>query len=542
MKRKYTLALAALTLCGSMSAQDIYKVETLSSNDLNGTARYVGMGGAMNVLGADLSTMGINPAGIAMYRRNDVALTGSATIQPEAQTMLDIKKARASFDQAGFVYAGKIGDSKLKYVNFGFNYQKRRNFKNFINLENIGLANGMSQTWELSQMAGTLDLFKDNEREQTMPIANAAYDAQLLDAQTEGSGKVTGYTPVYSNAYNYRRVQWGGIQQYDFNISFNYNNRVYVGATFGVYNVNMHSGVYYDESIIPSAGMTPEQIRNNYYYMNQEEELTGTGFDAKFGIIYRPLEDSPLRIGLSFSTPTFYSLTSNAYVYMNSPYALTDEAKQWHPYAKGDDKHTEATFNTGDNEYRIRTPWKLNLGVATTIGRSIALDAEYEISRYTGASISYPDYDDDYYYFGNSATKDRELNHEISNWLKPVSTVRVGVEAKLAPNFYGRVGYNYVSSAFKKDAYLNLFTASPSYYNRTNTDYVNLGDINRVTAGIGYHGRKVYFDMAYQFQRQTGDVYAFNYIENGDATTNRLQAQKVDFNRHNIMFTLGVKF
>ena len=113
MKRKYTLALAALTLCGSMSAQDIYKVETLSSNDLNGTARYVGMGGAMNVLGADLSTMGVNPAGIAMYRRNDVALTGSATIQPEAQTMLDIKKARASFDQAGFVYAGKIGGANL---------------------------------------------------------------------------------------------------------------------------------------------------------------------------------------------------------------------------------------------------------------------------------------------------------------------------------------------------------------------------------------------------------------------------------------------
>ena len=44
MKRKYSLALAALTLCGSMSAQDIYKVENLSGNDLNGTARYVGMG------------------------------------------------------------------------------------------------------------------------------------------------------------------------------------------------------------------------------------------------------------------------------------------------------------------------------------------------------------------------------------------------------------------------------------------------------------------------------------------------------------------
>lgn len=525
-----------------MHAQDIYKVEALSGNDLNGTARYVGMGGAMNVLGADLSTMGINPAGIGMYRRSDVALTGSATIQPNAKNRLDVNKARGSFDQAGFVYAAKMANgSKLRYFNIGFNYQKRRNFKNYIGLDNIGLANGMSQTWELSQMAGSLDLYKDADREQTMPIANAAYDAQLLDAQQNKDGKITNYVPTNSDSYNYRRVQWGGVQQFDFNLSFNVEDRIYAGATFGVYNVNMHSGVYYNEFLTPSADMTAEQARNYYYYMNQGEDLTGVGFDAKFGIIFRPLEDSPFRIGISFSTPTFYSLTSDSYVYMNSPFGLTSEAAKWHPYAKGDNKHTESSYSVGDFDYRIRTPWKLNLGIATTVGRSIALDAEYEISRYSGASISYPDYDDDYY-FGTSATKDNELNREIDKWLKPVSTFRVGIEAKLFNNFYGRLGYNYVSSAFKKDAYLNLFTASSSYYNRTSTDYVNLGDINRVTAGIGYRSRNFYFDMAYQFQRQKGDVYAFNYIENGDFTTNRLQAQKVDLNRNNVMFTLGFKF
>lgn len=543
MKRKYSLALAALTLCGSMSAQDIYKVENLSGNDLNGTARYVGMGGAMNVLGADISSMGINPAGTGLYRRSDVAFTGSATIQPNAVSMLDIDKARGSFDQAGFVYAFKTGNSGLKYFNIGFNYQKRRNFKNYIGLTGIALPNGMSQTWELSQMAGTLDLYKDNDRGKTMPIANAAYDSQLLDAQVDETGKVTGYNPINATDYNYRRVQWGGVQQYDFNLSANIDDRIYAGVTFGVYNVNMHSGVYYDETIVPEEGMTPEQVRYNYYFMNQEEQLTGTGFDAKFGVIFRPLEDSPLRLGLSFATPTFYDLTSNAYVYMNSPYAFTDEVKQYHPYAKGDSFHTEGTFNTGDFDYRIRTPWKLNIGLATTFGRNIALDAEYEISRYTGASISYPDYDSYSDWWGTtSSTKDRELNNEIDNWLKPVHTFRVGVEAKLAPSFYGRLGYNYVSSAFKDDAYLNLFTASSSYYNRTNTDYVNLGDINRVTAGLGYRGRNVYFDIAYQYQHQGGTAYAFNYIENGDKTTNRLQGQKVNLNRHNIMMTLGFKF
>lgn len=44
------MAFAALP----MSAQETYENTKLIDNDLNGTARYVGMGGAMEALGADL--------------------------------------------------------------------------------------------------------------------------------------------------------------------------------------------------------------------------------------------------------------------------------------------------------------------------------------------------------------------------------------------------------------------------------------------------------------------------------------------------------
>ena len=57
MKRKYFLYAFALTVL-PLQAQDIYKVEQFSGEDLNGTARFVGMGGAMNALGADLSAIG----------------------------------------------------------------------------------------------------------------------------------------------------------------------------------------------------------------------------------------------------------------------------------------------------------------------------------------------------------------------------------------------------------------------------------------------------------------------------------------------------
>ena len=42
-----------------MLAQETYENAKVSAQDLNGTARYVGMGGAMEALGADISTISL---------------------------------------------------------------------------------------------------------------------------------------------------------------------------------------------------------------------------------------------------------------------------------------------------------------------------------------------------------------------------------------------------------------------------------------------------------------------------------------------------
>ena len=76
MKKKYIVAATLALFAASASAQDIYKVGLLTSTDLNGDARYVGMGGAMSALGANISAMSTNPASTAQYRRNDFSITG----------------------------------------------------------------------------------------------------------------------------------------------------------------------------------------------------------------------------------------------------------------------------------------------------------------------------------------------------------------------------------------------------------------------------------------------------------------------------------
>ena len=108
MKKKYVVAAALALFVASASAQDIYKVGLLTSTDLNGDARYVGMGGAMSALGANISAMSTNPASTAQYRRNDFSITGGVlTTSGKADdfNFFGQNKTRGSLDQAGFVYS-----------------------------------------------------------------------------------------------------------------------------------------------------------------------------------------------------------------------------------------------------------------------------------------------------------------------------------------------------------------------------------------------------------------------------------------------------
>lgn len=525
MKTRSSICVALLALgVTNIHAQDIYKVENFAGTDLSGTSRYVGMGGAMNALGGDISTIATNPAAIGLFRRSDISMTGSLQIQPSAEDFSGIGKTRASFDQIGFVYSVPFNNSSLKNFNFGFNYQKRRNFKNFVSA--LGVAtHGLSQSLQMLDLAyvgnGWLDLSNEKDRELTTPLTNLGYDTQMLYPIYDAEGKVTGYEPVAAQSYDYKRAQWGGIQQYDFNLSGNWNHQIYAGLTFGVQHIDFNGATYYSEQLLDEQGGT------HPYFTEQRESIGGTGFDLKFGVILRPIEENPFRIGFSVHTPTWFQLEHNSYLYMQSPFE-SDNA----PY-------TEQDVSISYYNYNINTPWKFNLSLGTTIGNFLALDAEYEYANYSSSSISY-----DYYEgWGGTIGKmsDLALNDENERFLKSVSTIRVGAEARFTPNTYLRLGYNHVTAPIAQDAYLNLFTNSDSYYYSTNTDYVNLGAINRVTAGLGWRGKKFYADAAYQYQMQDGDLYTFHVPADG-SEANRLNAQKINLDRHSLQLTLGYRF
>jgi len=529
-KKKIALVGAGL-MALSVAAQDIYKVENLVGEDLNGTARYVGMGGAMSALGADISVMGTNPAGIGLFRRSDISLTGSLLVQPNAEEFSDVNKTRASFDQLGFVYSLRVDGDKLKFFNIGFNYHKSRNFKNFIGLSKIPLPSGLSQTNQMADLANYYGQWNDDSGDWCSPLAHVGMNTALVLRDDDDN-----FYGCEAGDYSYTRVQWGGLQRYDVNFAMNFSERFYAGVTFGVTDVRWHSFLDYGEGLLDDAGGLHD------YFIQNDEQITGTGFDIKFGFLARPLEDNPLRLGFSVSTPTWYSLTGNNILYANSPFINEETGADF----------SEWYLSTGDFDYRIRTPWSFNISLGSTIGSRVALGAEYEFKDYGSSSVSYPSFDEDYYDYVEpwaDGQKDRALNEEVKQYLKPVHTLKLGLEARFSNNVYGRVGYNFVSKPFEDDALKNLYAGydnrqgdSESVFNATGTDYVNLGAINRVTCGLGIKGKHFYADVAYQFQRQNGDVYAFHTFDGDNIRTNHLQKQSFDLNRHNIMLTLGYKF
>lgn len=506
-----------LLLASTATAQDIYRLESFSANDLNGTARFVGMGGAMSALGADISVMSSNPAGIGLYRRSDISATVSLSAQPHAEKFNSIGRTRASFDQIGFVSTLNLGtDDGLKFLNVGVNYQKSRNFKNHIHVQDF-LTGGLSQSWQMMDLAyadGWLDLDYREDRELTTPFTNMGYDTQMIYPTFDSQGRVDGYEPSDAESYTYQRVQWGGAHEIDFNFATNINDRLYVGITAKYHFLNQKTYTDYSEMLISA----DDNSLHEYFYLN-DEQTEGEGYSGALGVIFRPVEESPFRVGLSIHMPTYYDIETSSELYMESPYASGN-----HSYSSASD----AIYNN----YEMRTPWRFNVSMGSTVSDYLAWGVDYE---YYDAGSMRVTYD-------HGFVKDYALKHESDRCLQGVHTLRAGAELRVAGGLYLRAGYNYQSSPFKDKAYLNQFLNSSNYNYATNTDYVNLGELQRVTGGIGYRSGSWYADMAYMYQTQKADVYAFHLPSGGANTTNRLQAAQVDLNRHNLQFTVGYKF
>lgn len=490
------LLTAILGIAGTAYAQDSYDAQTMANSDLNGTARFVSMGGALSALGGDVSVMSTNPAGTAMYRKSDAAITISELFTDKGAMGHD--SYRMSLDQGGVVIAFDMDNptSKgLQFVNFGVNYQKKRNF--FTNqLTYIPNLNGYSQTWQIADLCNDADYTGFWGTMADMSASSKTHIGILQENLVSGiGGDYIEYSGIEGAEAYYERCTYGANVQADINLSFNVSDQFFFGASMGIYDID-----YSRESFYQELG-----VDGNFYDFTNWYKTTGDGFDVKLGFICRPIEDSPFRFGIMVHTPTWYRMTdaNGSMLYYNDDYVTSASNPEY--------------------DYNYRTPWKLGFSLGHTIGNFFAIGAEYEYqdmstAKYSGIAHS------DYEYF-------QYVNDVTEQTLKAQHTLKIGAEFKPIDALSIRMGYNYVSSPFVDNAYRTILY--DGIY--TETDWINWGDINRFTCGIGYRYKGGYFDLAYQYQAQKGDFYAF---DNGES----FLPTKIDANRSQIIATLGFRF
>lgn len=544
-------------------AQETYQNTKMAENSLTGTARYVGMGGAMEALGADISTMSSNPAGIGLFRKSQVSMTFGVVAQTDAETTLnyngstlsfDGKKSKPSFDQAGFVWSPSSKGSN--YINLGFNYHKSTNFNQILTA--VGRLDGASQN--------RLTAAKYAKIQNEVNKGNKAYANYLGDMIATGVDY--GYQNMFgTNAdgsmmnslkgedFLFGQYQHGYIGVYDFNISGSLNNRVWLGLTVGLHDVHYNSNSSYGE-ILEQVGTASDGSSVNAATNSMEQvKITGTGFDVKFGAIFRPFVDSPFRIGVYVNSPVFYDLTRSSAIDMeayNLPKSFVPSESQ--PEISGN-LYDSDYHNISDYDFRLNTPWKVGASLGHTIGSNIALGATYEYAWYNHMDTRIKDggYLDDYWgEYYESSTSDNVMNENTKSSLKGVSTLKIGIEYKPIQMLALRLGYNYVSPMFNKYGVRDQFLICDADANGNNgvntsasSDYTNWKATNRFTVGAGFNYKNLFIDVAYQYSSQNGDFYPYKSYypkDNSKLGANIAPVTEVNNKRHQLLMTVGYKF
>lgn len=509
----------------ALKAQDMHDLADIASKDLNGTARYVSMGGALGALGGDISAMADNPAAGATFSKTDLSFTSSLNIG-NTPGIFGNDKSRMSIDQVGIMLALPVEEYSIERINFGFNYSKQKNFFQNLDVYFDGMNNG-SQSFDGANLINSILDYQSKYNEDVRlslyeDLMFNCYDKNtnqgIIVEQTDEKGNPTNYLGIPADYGTFKKAIHGSQSQCDINSSFDIDNRFFFGINLGIYNIDYRSESEYFESSSPILS----SIKQRNYSIYSWNETRGNGIDVKLGAIIRPIENSPFRFGLTIHTPTWYTLDKENGA---SAYLL----KEYTP-----------DMNFYKYRYNIRTPWVFGVSAGTSFVNLVAIGAEYQYSDLSTNKITSSDF-----LYRNEIN---EMNLFTKNFRTGQHTFKIGMEVKPAINFSIRCGYNYVSDGYKNDIFANDGSAQPYRdmsisSTQTETSYVNWGDINRFTFGLGYRFNGGYFDLAYQHSSQKGACYAFtNQLTDAIPENANHKFTQIKNNRDQIIATLGFRF
>ena len=565
MKKIYlTLTLASLSFGAfAQSAIDAYR---FSQSDLRGTARFMGMAGAFGALGGDLSTLSQNPAGIGVYRSNEIGFTLDLDMQNSSATAQGLKStdSRTKFylDNIGGVATLRLNSTAMPNLNIGFTYNKGVSFNRRYKGNIPQLANSMSNYMAaLANNEGLTvadvstivdnnnniiyDPYNPNDGGIQAPWLDIlGYDSYLINPN--GNPDNPSWTGQYGSGTTgsamFDVTESGSVDEYNIAIGGNIANTVFWGMNFDIVNFNYNLNANYGENLSNAYVYNPnsnsvEQTASQWGMRNLYS-ANGQGFNYQLGLIFKPVQE--LRFGIAFHTPTYYNLTET--------YSANTGAQYY-------GQNISASTNNGypgSQSYNFQSPWKVIASVAGVIGSKFIISADYEWNGYKTMKFSEPnnygvggdwgwDYGWDLYSASPKALYNSDpyayTNQDIKDVYKSTNSLRIGAEYRVTPSFSVRAGYSFVSSPVEAKAKNNDMTV---YTAGTMPNYRLDDTTNYITAGLGYRKNGFYVDLAYVYKHMNSEYHAFT-PDPSEPNIPSPQA-KLAFSNSRIVLSAGFKF
>lgn len=558
MNRIACLLVSAFLLSGGAAfAQGELDAYRYSQTDLNGTARYLSMGGAFGALGGDISAMSSNPAGLGIYRSSEVVTTLSlSSIKTKSDwkgSKVDASKTKFNFDNIAYVgYFPTGNDEGLVGWNVGFSYNRIKNFNRNYRLSGF-------QDYSLADYAAAKASYVDTDKngdwfgvaENDMPPfnqinseSNLAYNnlgGVWLPALAYQSGMIgANKKDANDDMYHSTFAEWdeanntwypdsrpdfsdlevnerGAIDQYDFSFATNISNLVFLGATVSVTDLNYRMSSRYTEEFDYTDGTT------DHIFWDNELKTDGTGYSFNLGAIVRPSDY--LRLGVAYNSPVWYKLTDTYFGSAETVNGNFDPAKANGATPSNPNPYTE---------YRLRTADKWIFSVAGIIGQTALISLDYELGNYKYMKLS----DWDGYEFEDLNKKLIQKDFGLAH------TIKLGAEVKVTPQFAVRAGANWRMSPMKKEFRDGAFEVFPA---GTVAHYTLDKGTTSYSVGLGYRFTpNFYMDLACVYRQYKEDAYTFSKVIVEDNNGSRMlvdsDAIGLKTNTTQVALTLGYKF
>lgn len=413
MKRILT-AIAALMCASNLFAQGIDDACRFSQTRYHGTAKALGMGNALGAVGGDMTAVCINPAGMGLYRSNE--LTASLNLQDNHShstyydTPAHANCLRLAVPNVGYVNTKQRSNYKgLRYTQFGIGLTRTNDYNSHT------FAKGLNPTSsKIDNYLFQIDGLSPSDIRNDFPMdIYPAWSTYLINLYQDEQGEYYGSPVPQGNIMQSQENTFKGrSEEWTFAGSANFSDRIFIGISAGLNHVKRIGTREFLEQM--PDGIVATSSFSQWTY-TESLSSTGWGGNIKMGIIF--LANHWLRIGAAFHTPTFYDIDE-------SWQTETESQISWitNKYIS-----PEAHY-----EYSFVSPLKWMGSLAFIVGgRGIfSLDAEY--TNYGAARFLADDYD-------YSSTNDaiREVYGHTLNFRLGTEWQANGIYLRAGAGFYG---------------------------------------------------------------------------------------------------------